>query len=160
MMRRAGSLSEKRGFHLLEIVLAVSIIAILLCVAVPSYRHLEEKARRVRVSQEAMTVLDMLKLWMEDARTEGVFDEIELFACAGNLRDNTNPLYSYIGDGFGDNIWIERITLNKDKEIVKLVYISDEYQVIYEKGKELSVTHIEDKGEKKTNKTDKPKYKK
>lgn len=149
MMRRAGNLSEKRGFHFLELVLVVSIISILLCIAVPSYQHLEEEARRAHVKQEAMTVLDTLNLWMEDARAEGIFDEIELFACAGNLRDNTNPLYSYIGDGFGDSIWIERITLNRDQEIVKMIYFSDEYRVVYEKGKALSVTCTEKKDEKK-----------
>ena len=147
MMQKSDNLSKNKGFHFLEVVIVVSLIGILLGIAVFTYSHVEEKARQTQVKQEMNTVLSILNMWMQEQRMDGLFDEMDLFSCASNLRDNTNPLYPYLEDGFGEEIRIELIQLDEKKELLKVVYRTDDYQVIYDRGKELTVTKISELSE-------------
>lgn len=66
------STAKKDGFTLIELMIVVTIIAILDAVAIPSYAGFQEKPRRAAINRTATAAESELQVWFSAAYTSGI----------------------------------------------------------------------------------------
>lgn len=97
-----------RGFSLVELLIAIAIVAIVVAVAVPAYLNYSNKAR----ISEGMLVLDSIKFRVDELlNTEGEIDPNLLFFQTENLgryldKAGINLVYTADGTGAVGVIWV------------------------------------------------------
>lgn len=111
-------MSNKRGFSLIEMIVAVAIIAILAGVAIPVYVGMKPS---IRVSGAARQIMGDL-MWARMRAVSENNDYVITFGSAGpNLSNNTYTIYDD-DDGDFDSAGVET------SELVKSVVIPDTYK--------------------------------
>lgn len=99
-MKKRGEDHQENGYTLLELVVVLSILVILVCVAVPETKALLQSARRSAAAEEAQLAADGVRWYLDEKQRKGKLKTKDLFPLIGlELDQPGNVLEEYLGPG-------------------------------------------------------------
>ena len=97
MLRRKTSLSENRGFTLLEMLAVIAIISILTAVSVPAYHNIKRKTEEKVLEYNARMISFVLREYLEEQRLEETSSRQTIRRLTATpVGDPENPLFDKI----------------------------------------------------------------
>lgn len=107
MLRRKTSLSENRGFTLLEMLAVIAIISILTAVSVPAYQNIKRKTEEKVLEYNARMISFVLREYLEEQRLEETSSRQTIRRLTATpVGDPENPLFDKIDGTNLEETWI------------------------------------------------------
>lgn len=129
---------DHRGFTLLELIIAVSVMTIVIAVGSTAVLGQIERNRIKRHEVEAQAVYNAVIVYLDDATSRGVLDDFTLYAdiMAYPLGDKKNKLYDLVKGMCPENAKITKLaTDTKKTKVTAIVYKVDGYEVEIRNGR-------------------------
>jgi len=144
MTRKRTSLSNSKGFTLLELLTVVAIIAVLVTISVPVYRNVEKKAEKTVFEYNVKVIASVLDQYVAEQREEGKISRAmvrELTSTA--VGDPDHPLYGQIDGSNLDETWISYVNMNYKNEDYEGFEVEwKNYRAKYVRGKAIEIETI------------------
>lgn len=138
MTKRRISFAEEKenrnqGFTLIEIIIAVAVLAVLTALLVPSLLRQIERARETRYCQEAQSACQAVFLYLMDQDAEGNNPENWELAIDLGLpfdESDSHPLLPYMDGNPSDGAWIYSFFYDGTPESFEgILYAVDGYEI-------------------------------